>query len=219
MQCSACRVAFHDREDEWEVIQRTVPGRGNFHWICELTICPNCKEPIIVLSARESYLTPPHDRRVIYPINSRRIDVSCEVPDDLRNDFVEAALVLEISPKASAALSRRVLQSILVEQGYQGRDLSKQVEAVLNETDPNRALPLAIRRKVDAIRNFGNFSAHPITDLTTLHVIDVDPEEAEWCLEIVTALLEHYFVQPAEDKRKLDDLNQKLASAGKPLSK
>ena len=72
---------------------------------------------------------------------------------------------------------------------------------------------------MDAIRNFGNFSAHPITDVTTLQIIDVQPEEAEWCLEIISDLFEHYYVKPAIDSQKLADLNQKLANAGKPPTK
>lgn len=33
---------------------------------------------------------------------------------------------------------------------------------------------------VDAIKNFGNFSAHKITDKTSLQVIEVEPHEAEF---------------------------------------
>jgi len=36
---------------------------------------------------------------------------------------------------------------------------------------------------IDAIRNFGNFAAHPLTDQTTPRILDVEPEEADWCLQ------------------------------------
>jgi hypothetical protein len=55
---------------------------------------------------------------------------------------------------------------------------------LLNETDPSKALPHKLRETVDAIRKFGSRSAHPIDDKTTLQVIDVEPHEAEWCVEI-----------------------------------
>ena len=61
--------------------------------------------------------------------------------------------------------------------------------------------------------------AHPITDLTSLQIIDVEPGEAEWCLEIVAGVLDHYYVKPAANAKKLDELNQKLKQAGKPLAK
>ena len=219
MQCPSCQAAFHDRDDDWEKITKSDPERGKFNWMCELTICPCCRNPIVVLSARQSYVSAPENRTVIFPTKFKNIVVASEVPESLTTDFVEASSVLEVSPKASAALSRRILQSILTEQGYQSNNLANQIDLVLNETDPNRLLPLSIRNKIDVIRNFGNFSAHPITDLTTLQVIDVEPQEAEWCLEIVSELFDHYYVRPAADAKKLAELNQKLQQAGKPPAK
>jgi hypothetical protein len=37
------------------------------------------------------------------------------------------------------------------------------------------------------IRNFGDFLAHRITDQTTLQIIPVEPEEAEWLFEYPSA--------------------------------
>jgi hypothetical protein len=89
----------------------------------------------------------------------------------------------------------------------------------MNETDPLKAIPRSLRETVDAIRHFGNFSAHPVDDLTTLQVIDVEPEEAEWCLEIIDAMFDHFYVQPAIAAAKKASLDAKLAAAGKPPSK
>jgi hypothetical protein len=89
----------------------------------------------------------------------------------------------------------------------------------LKETDPNKILPYKLRVTVDGIRNFGNFSAHPIDDKTTLQVIDVEPHEAEWCIETIEELFEHFYVAPAAAKAKKAQLDAKLKAAGKPLSK
>ena len=70
-------------------------------------------------------------------------------------------------------------------QRYAQRDLAQQIDALLGERDPAKTIPSALRDTVDAIRNFGNFSAHPVTDQTTLQVIDVEPGE------------DHYYVTPA----------------------
>jgi hypothetical protein len=72
---------------------------------------------------------------------------------------------------------------------------------------------------VDVIRNFGNFSAHPVTDITTLQIIDVEPEEAEWCLETVEEMFQHFYVRPEQAKARKAALDVKLAAAGKPASK
>jgi len=137
----------------------------------------------------------------------------------LAQDYVAACNVLPISPKASAALSRRCLQIMLHDHGYKSGDLAKEIDLLLNETDPKRGLPQRLYDVVDGIRNFGNFSAHPITDKTSLQVIDVEDHEAEWCLEIIEDLFEHFYVGPAVAKAKKTALDAKLKAAGKPPSK
>jgi hypothetical protein len=88
----------------------------------------------------------------------------------------------------------------------------------LGETDLTKVLPRAIHQTVDAIRNFGNFSAGPINDKTSLQVIEVEPEEAEWCLQILEDLFEHFYVGPAAAAAKKAALDAKLKAAGKPPS-
>jgi hypothetical protein len=126
---------------------------------------------------------------------------------------------VEISHKASAALSRRCLQAILESKGYKQKDLAKQIDALLNEPDHLKAIPIALRHSVDAIRNFGNFSAHPLTDQTTLQVIPVELGEAEWCLDILDDMFEHYYVKPQQAAGRKALLDAKLKAAGKPPSK
>jgi hypothetical protein len=47
----------------------------------------------------------------------------------------------------------------------------------------------------------------------------VEPHEAEWCLEIIKELFDHFYVGPAIAKAKKAALDAKLAAAGKPPSK
>jgi hypothetical protein len=142
-----------------------------------------------------------------------------QTPSEIKEDYEEACRVLPVSHKASAALSRRCLQAVLREQGYMQKDLAQQIDALLNEPDPVKAIPTALRQTIDAVRNFGNFSAHPITDKTTLQVVSVEPEEAEWCLHILEETFDHYYVKPAHAAARKNALDEKLAAAGKPLSK
>ena len=121
------------------------------------------------------------------------------------------------SAKASAALSRRILQVILNEQGYEANTLYQQIDSALKENSPGKVLPSSIQGTIDAVRNLGNFAAHPITDKSGLQVIDVDSDEAKWCLEIIEALFEHYYSTPsAKGKKRLENLDAKLAAADKP---
>jgi hypothetical protein len=148
----------------------------------------------------------------LYPSNIVRIPPS-EVPKEIQEDFLEAASVLSISEKASAALSRRCLQNLLTDRGHKGKDLNDQIGKVLKD------LPSRIGENLDAIRNIGNFAAHPMKYQSTGLIVDVEPQEAEWNLDVLEDLFDYYYVQPkkAADKRK--KLDEKLKSLGKPLLK
>jgi hypothetical protein len=154
-----------------------------------------------------------------YPMSTNRRPTPKDVPTEIKEDYEEACRVLPISEKASAALSRRCLQAILRGQGYGQHDLARQIDALLAEPNPSKSIPTGLRATVDAIRNFGNFSAHPITDQTTLQVIDVESGEAEWCLDILEEMFDHYYVKPAEAAARKAALDAKLKAAGKPPSK
>ncbi|MBS9478658.1 DUF4145 domain-containing protein [Ancylobacter radicis] len=155
----------------------------------------------------------------LLPKVGSRGPVSNLVPTSIADDYREACEVISFSPKASAALSRRCLQNILRANGYIAKDLSKEISLFLDEADTSKAPSTILRMTVDAIRNFGNFSAHPINDVTSLQIIDVEPEEAEWCLEIIEEMFDHFYVRPAEAAARKRALDEKLKAAGKPLSK
>ncbi len=47
----------------------------------------------------------------------------------------------------------------------------------------------------------------------------MEPGESEWCLDVLEALFDFYFVQPAKLAEKKTALNKKLGEAGKPPMK
>jgi len=134
----------------------------------------------------------------------------------MAEDYGEACLVLRDSPKASAALSRRCLQAVLREKaGIKSGSLASEIEALLD----SRSLPLHLADAVDAVRNIGNFAAHPIKSKSTGEIVPVELGEAEWTLDVLEGLFDHYFVQPAKLKEKRLALDEKLKDAGKPVLK
>ena len=209
MQCPACQVAFHDREDEWAKSKKRDDKNGDFSWVSILTICPECFHPILRIAKEDRPIDGFYDMRVVYPLKSKEVVVSSEVPEFLAKDFREAVLVLDISAKASAALSRRTLQNILRKNGYDQWHLADQIKALLGETDPDKRLPPHIRETIAAVKEYGNFAAHPKEDKSTFEIIHVEPDEAEWCLEIVEALFHHYYVRPALDSKRFAKLKTK----------
>lgn len=222
MKCPHCTVHFHDN---WNVNGFT-RGQGflasnqivDAYWMYRNCICPECLGETIEIALGKSR-APISPWRQIFPVGANRGPVPTQVPEEIAKDYIEACNVLPVSAKASAALSRRCLQNMLRAAGYRDRDLAREIDLALNEVDPTKALPRKLRDTIDAIRNFGNFSAHPIDDKTTLQIIDVEPHEADWCLEVIEELFDHFYVGPAVIAAKKAALNEKLAASGKPASK
>lgn len=104
---------------------------------------------------------------------------------------------------------------MLREQGYRQKTIAKQIDAVRNESVPDKRLPTVLLRIIDVVRQFGNFSAHEKKRLRTLQIINVEPGEAELCVEIVEGLFEHYYVRPVVETEKLDKVNEKLRQLGR----
>jgi len=213
MKCPHCLVGVHASWKREPILQNVTENQ----WLLRGLLCPECKRETIEIQVGLPIRENGWQR--VFPVGSSRRPPPTQVPERLTRDYSEAAAVLDVSPKAAAALARRCLQTILHDHGYKEKDLAKEVQALLNESDPAKVVPQSIRDTVDAIRNFGNFSAHPITDVTQLQVIEVEPHEAEWCLEIIEELFQHFYVRPAEAAARKAALNAKLAAAGKPPAK
>jgi len=91
-------------------------------------------------------------------------------------------------------------------------DLAREIQEVLD----SGKLPSHIAESIDIVRNIGNFAAHPIKSQSTGEIVDVEPGEAEWNLDVLESLFDFYFVQPEKSRQRRAALNQKLADAGKP---
>jgi hypothetical protein len=189
--------------------------------------CPECDSLIVMLRHGKYWstmvgetahldLTQVESETVIYPFNGPSRPVADEVPAPYRTDFVEASRDLSASTKASAAISRRILQSILHDElQIKGRTLADEIDQFIQRP----GIPQELRESVDAIRNVGNLAAHPIKNTNTGVVVEVEPGEAEWLLDVLETLFDFAFVQPERLRARKAKLNAKLAAAGKPAMK
>ena len=205
MKCPHCTQGIHEG---WQPFGNAFDDADG-PWAIQCMTCPECSRVFLRLHNRSTGVM-----QLLRPRAPARAPLSADVPEKYAQDYREGCLVLVDSPKASAALSRRCLQQLLREEGgVKPGNLSDEINQAI------QALPHHLAEAVDAIRNVGNFSAHPTKNTSTLEIVDVEPGEAEWCLEVLEGLFEFYFVQPAVLQRKRDALNQKLQEAGKPPMK
>ena len=197
----------------------------NKGYLIQHAVCPSCCNPVIELTiGNTSFALDNHSRftnsdfeidELLYPKNDPNQLVD-EVPLRIRDDFYEAKKVIGSSPKASAALSRRLLQSILHDEfSIKKRNLSEEIDVFINLKD----VPSHLSDAVDAIRNVGNFAAHPSKNTNTGEIVEVEEGEAEWLLEVLEVLFDFTFVQPKRLEKRKNELNEKLKSIGKPPMK
>ena len=215
MKCPHCHTEFHANTHA-DQIGHDKDGV----WLLEQATCPACERLVLMLVSKEiaklgGTIFPGQEkaRYLVRPRAHMRPHPPKEVPEELASDYREAAAVLSDSPKASAALSRRCLQHLIREKaGIKKSDLAKEIDELIS----SNTLPSHLTEAVDAIRNIGNFAAHPIKATASGEVLPVEPGEAEWTLDVLDGLFDFYFVQPTLLKAKRDALNAKLASANKP---
>ena len=207
MNCPHCSKLFHPQKD-WDNIY----SDKDAHYHVMAVTCPAC-ERFVFLINRSLKDNQGKEIIVAYPRAINRSPLSDDVPEKYKTDYLEAVAVLADSPKASATLSRRCLQNLLRDHvGVKKGNLSSEIDQLLL----NNELPSYLSEAVDAIRNIGNFAAHPMKSTNSLEIIDVEVGEAEWSLDVLERLFDFYFVQPAILKKHKDNLNKKLAEAGKP---
>jgi len=226
----------HCLDNFFEAWRRFVPPTGatkalvedvDGAWAVEYCRCPGCKRLIFRLCRWNASPAPDapgngaesaghgdaDSVELVRPRGMSRAALPPEVPPDFASAYREACEVLALSPRASAALSRRCLQRLLVEVGgARGKDLSAQIEHLLD----SKVLPVHLAEGIDTVRNIGHFSAHANKSQNTGEITDVEAGEADWTLDILESLFDFYFVQPARLKTKRDSLNEKLKDAGAP---
>ena len=217
MKCPHCGSGIHENPEavnpvfQYPPRAKTGGGEQGHSWILFHQQCPECFEAIISLKRT----APQHKilRFRAYPSAVTRV-IPAEVVDPYRQDFTEACKALNDSPKASAALSRRCLQAVLKDKaGTKAKDIYDQIEEVIIADK----VPSHIQEGLHAVRSIGNIAAHSMKSTTTGVILDVEPGEAEWNLDVLESLFDFYFVQPALTAKRKADLNAKLKEAGKPL--
>ena len=215
MKCMHCLVEFHAEERTFILGQDADKG-----WVISRFDCPACEKMNLFLVNAElgqrpggsTYVKGKISSAPIRPRGSSRLPCPSEVPAALAEDYTEACIVLPDSPKASAALSRRCLQNLLRQAAkVKPGNLNDEIQEVID----SGTLPSHLVQVIDAVRQIGNFAAHPMKSQSTGEILPVEPEEAEWNLDVLEALFDFYYVQPAVTAKKRDALNAKLKEAGK----
>lgn len=166
--------------------------------------CPACNRLVGWYTAGGSTLY------IFYPPVRAAAVLPESIPQDVRDDYTEACAVLPHSARASAALSRRILQHVLRENGYKAGNLEKEIDKAIPDVSS------ALGEVLHAVRHVGNFAAHPIKSTNTGEIVDVEPGEAEWLTQILVDVFDELYVKRAAQAARVKAINARLREAGKP---
>ena len=118
------------------------------------------------------------------------------IPQAIREDYEEACLIFQDSPKASATLCRRCLQGMIRDfHGIQKNTLFAEIDELNSIVDPTTW------QAIDAIRQTGNIGSHMEKDVNV--IIDVEPEEASELILLIETLIEDWYITKHEREKRL----------------
>jgi Domain of unknown function (DUF4145) len=124
------------------------------------------------------------------------------IPKALRDDYTEACAVENLSPKASATLSRRCLQGMLRDfWGVTPGRLYDEIQAIRDDVDSETWAA------IDGLRSLGNIGAHMMADINV--IVEVDPDEARLLIELVETLFTDWYVARHDRQHRM----KKIADA------
>lgn len=183
-------------------------AHGNIVLLSEFIVCPNPKCREFTLSASMGDYTEVASstggrksikqwvkRWPLVPASQAKVFPSY-VPKPIRDDYVEACLIRDLSPKASATLSRRCLQGMVRDFWNIQKDrLADEIKALKGRVDS------VTWDAIDAVRSVGNIGAHMEKDINVM--IDVDPEEAAKLIALVELLIQDWYIAREDRKNRL----------------
>lgn len=129
-----------------------------------------------------------HNFKMIYPNFSDIEPPNDDLKDDIKKDYLEAASILNKSPRGAVALLRLTLQKLMIQLGEKGNNLNDDIANLVK-----KGLPVKIQQSLDAMRVIGNEAVHP-------GQIDLrdDQATAEQLFKLVNFIAEKMITEPKD---------------------
>jgi hypothetical protein len=208
MKCPHCLIDFHEH---WQVTY--LGNDSEAGWKLAQTRCSACEKFVFDLMGESAGGEAGEWR--IWPRAASR-PIPPEVPEPYAGNFREACLVLPDSTNASAAISRRCLQSLLVNEGEAKKG---RLEDQIKEVVASKQLRPQLADNLHYVRKVGNLAAHETKNKHTGEVVDATQEEAEWLIEVIEGMFDHYFVEPRREQDRREKFDARIAEAkGQPAA-
>lgn len=187
--------------------------------------CPQCQRIIVELyafwpSSDKKPNTTKVERYRVIPKFDLVPELHSSIPDEVKQDYIEARQVKHISLRASATLARRCLQNTLRHafpemKTSSGWILSEEITWVEN----NHRLDPELIQALRALNNAGNFGAHPVKEGGLQTIYELSPKDLDACFSVLEELFLECFIKPAEKKERRERLNLRFPKPEKKRAK
>lgn len=152
--------------------------------------CFSCKKPSLW-----------HFQKLLYPSISNEFIPNEDLNEDIKNDFKEAAMIYNLSPRGAAAILRLCVQKICKQVGEKGKNINEDIASLVQ-----KGLDIRIQKALDVVRVVGNNAVHP-------GQIDLkdDKATAAKLFELTNLIAQTMITQP----KNIDELFENLPTAAK----
>ena len=213
-KCSFCdsSCTITDSNYEAEIHSFNLNNKFNEHLGLQtlVIVCPNplCKEISIQASLHKNisrniytqdYNSPAQKKWNLLPQSGSKVYSTTIIPQVIINDYEEACLIKDLSPKASATLARRCLQGMIRDfWGVTGKNLFEEIQSIKGKIEPE------VWEAIDSIRSLGNIGAHMEKDINI--IIDVEPDEAQLLINLLEMLFDEWYIATNKRKERLNKI-------------
>lgn len=123
------------------------------------------------------------------------------IPQQIRDDYREASMIVDKSPRAAATLLRRCLQGMI-------HDFWNITEKNLNAeiTCLKDRISTSLWKAIDGIRSIGNIGAHMENDVNV--IIDIDENEARKLLQLIELLFNKWYITRHDEEELYNDISE-----------
>jgi hypothetical protein len=180
------RLLFFSRND----------NRGEYMYLAVqnlfLSKCYNCQKITVWVN-----------ERLVFPESKYTTAPNSDLPDNVIRDYEEARSVVDLSPRAAAALLRLGIQKLCSYLGESGKDLNEDIKNLVA-----KGLDPVVQQSLDIVRVIGNESVHP----GTIDLND-DRETALRLFELVNAIADQMISHPKKVREMYGKLPEEKRKA------
>jgi len=150
------------------------------------------------------------EEQPIYPRYATARKLHEFIPHQYAELFRESEEVNNISPRASATLSRYLLQMLLHEELHIHK---RNLEEELKELEGMNNVPSKLVSMLQIMRKIANFGAHPKKSTNSNEIVEVEEGESAIMLDLLEEVFDYIFVKPKQQEDFLKTIQEKYGIA------